>query len=270
MKKVFFVIVALVGFVFGNSLEEIRNSGVVRIGVYANSTPFSKQIESGSFEGFEIDIANALAKKLFPNGNGKIEFVPIELDGQRVEFLQQNRVDAVIANYTITPAREKLVDFSMPYFAVNAGVLTKASDNVKSLKDLHNRTILVKEGTTTDKFLIEGGFKTKYCENAKACFQALKNGEGDAYAADNTIVLNLAIIDHDFEVGLKALGETFFIGMAVSEGNKDLLKAVNQALIELSKEGFFKDSFQNTINVFYKGTADQKYFLLEDIYAIFG
>ena len=54
------------------------------------------------------------------------------------------------------------------------------------------------------------------------------------------------------------------------KGNKDLLSFVNQSLIQLSKDNFFQKESIDSIDPFYKGTADKKYFLLDDIYSIFG
>ena len=55
----------------------------------------------------------------------------------------------------------------------------------------------------------------------------------------------------------------------MQKGNTDLAEAVNQALISLSKEGFFKKAYNDTFEPFYKGTVDKKYFLLDDIYSFF-
>ena len=98
----------------------------------------------------------------------------------------------------------------------------------------------------------------------------LKNGQGDAFADDNLVVLAFPIIDNSVEVSIKNLGETDFLGMAVQKGNKELLDVINESMIRLSKEGFFKKAFDDTLNPFYKGSAEEKYFLLDDIYRIFG
>lgn len=58
--------------------------------------------------------------------------------------------------------------------------------------------------------------------------------------------------------------------MAVQKGNAELLEVLNNAMIRLSKEEFFKKAFSDTLDPFYKGTAEEKYFLLDDIYNIFG
>lgn len=158
----------------------------------------------------------------------------------------------------------------MPYFAVNIGILTKKGENIASLNDLNGKTIIVETGTTAEDFFTKKGYKTKICQTSADGYKMLKDGDGDAYANDNVIVLAFPILDRDVEVNIKNLGSADFIAAAVAKGNKTLLNYVNEELINLSKEGYFKNAFENELNPFYKGTAESKYFLLEDIYSIFG
>lgn len=103
------------------SLSEIKSSGVIRVGVYDAQPPFGK-LEDGVHRGFEVDMANEIAKDIFKNG-GKVEFISTAAN-QRIRYLQEDKVDMVIATITVTPEREKQIDFTTPYFSVNIGVLT--------------------------------------------------------------------------------------------------------------------------------------------------
>lgn len=158
----------------------------------------------------------------------------------------------------------------MPYFSVNIGVLSRKGENITGLSNLNGKTIIVETGTTAESFFKQKGYQTKVCQTSAEGYRMLKTGEGDAYANDNVIVLAFPILDRSVEANIKNLGSADFLAGAVAKGNKELLKFVNQELVELSKEGYFKDSFDNQLNPFYKGTAESKYFLLEDIYSIFG
>ena len=102
------------------------------------------------------------------------------------------------------------------------------------------------------------------------CYNELKAGRGDAFAGANLIVLVYPIIDKKLEVNVSGIGTASYYAIGIQKGNADLLNALNKELINLSKEGFFKKAFEDTLNPFYKGTADKKYFLLDDIYRIFG
>ncbi|GKH60703.1 amino acid ABC transporter substrate-binding protein [Campylobacter ureolyticus] len=268
MKKILLSSMLLIGSLFANTLSEIKEKGILRIGVWEEQPPFSQLIE-GSFSGFEIDFANEIAKNLFGEKKGKIEFIGLEVV-DREKFLMKNKVDLVIATFTITDERLKKVDFSLPYFSTNQGILTKKDNNVQKIADLRGKKIIVEDGALGQLFFKSKGFETVVCHNSNQCYKMLKEGAGDAYANDNVIVLAYPVIDRDVEVNIKNLGESDFFGIGVSKGNKELLDFVNNTLIKLSKEGFFRKSFKNTIDPFYKGTAEQKYFLLEDIYKIFG
>ncbi len=247
------------------SLSEIKSSGVLRIGVYDAQPPFSK-IEDGVHQGFEVDMANAIAKDMLPSG-GKVEFTSV-LANQRIKFLQEDKVDAVIATLTVTPEREKLIDFTTPYFSVNIGILTRVEDKIKSLNDLQDKTILVLSGGTAETYFEKQGYNIARCDNANACYKALKAGQGDGYADDNLVVLAYPVLDKKVEVNIKNLGTSDFLAIGVKKGNSELLDFLNGELIKLSKEGFFKNSFDNFIEPYYKGTAEKKYFLLDDLYSL--
>ena len=266
MKKIALCLLLLVGSLFANTLSEIKSKGVLRVGVFADEPPFG-ELRDGAFVGFEIDFAKAIAKHIFQGKNGKVEFVSVEVP-QREKFLIENTVDLIMAGYIITDERAKVVDFSFPYFSVNIGVLTRKDSNIQKQEELRGKTIIVEDSAVAKSYFASRGYKTVKCPNSNACYKMLKDGAGDAYANDNLIVLVYPIIDRTVEVNIKNLGKSNFLGVGVAKGNKELLDVVNNALVSLNKEGFFRDSFQNTIDPFYKGTIEEKYFLL-DIYNIF-
>lgn len=68
------------------------------------------------------------------------------------------------------------------------------------------------------------------------------------------------------EVNIQNLGRTDFLAIGVSKGNKELLEAINNALFNLNKSGFFENAYKNKFEPFYKGKAEKKYFLLDGIY----
>ncbi|QKF64418.1 transporter substrate-binding domain-containing protein [Campylobacter corcagiensis] len=268
MKKILLCLALVASSLFSNSLSEIKNSGVIRVGVFTDQPPFGSY-KDGQFEGFEVDFANRIARDIFGQNGGKVEFVPTKA-AERIDFLQNNKVDIILATLTITDERSRMVDFSMPYFAVNIGVLTRKDDNIKSVSDLRGRPVLVESGTTGELFFKKEGYTVVECPNSNECYRMLKDNKADAYANDNLIVLAYPVIDRSVSVDIKNLGASDFLGIAVQKGNKELLDVINKELINLSKEGFFRKSFKDTIDPFYKGTAEEKYFLLDDIYSIFG
>ena len=151
MKKSFFLILLSAIFVFANSLSEIKQSKVIRVGVYENEPPFSKSSEKG-FEGFEVELANALAGKIFGNSGGRIELIPVTNE-VRFPMLQNNQADMIIAAASITEERKGSVDFSMPYFTVNLGILTKKDSNIHKIGDLMGKKIGIIRKTTGEAYI---------------------------------------------------------------------------------------------------------------------
>ena len=253
--------------VVANTLSEIRQSGTIRVGVFEAQPPFSK-FEDGKFQGFEVTLAEALSKDIFGGKAGKVEFVPVKAS-ERLKVLEENKVDMVLATFTITSERKQVVDFTTPYFAVNIGVLTRKGDKIKTMSDLHGKPIIAESGTTSEAYFKKEGFEIINCATANECYKILKEGKGAGFAHDNLLVLAYAVVDSDTEVNIKNLGVSDFLGIAVSKGNKDLLEFLNGELIKLSKDGFMKKTYDEAIEPYYKGTAEKKYFLLDDLYSLF-
>ena len=266
MKKSLLLLGIMCCLGLANPLDQIKDSKVLRVGVLKSNPPFSK-FQDGVFEGFEIEFAKAISKDLIGE-NAKIEFVGLEMS-ERFSSLQENRVDMTIANITMNPDRAKLVDFTTPYFSVNLAVATKKSDNIQKMSDLAEKTILVEKGTDSDKYFNKIGYKTKLC-SARECYNMLKSGQGDGYSSNNIITSAYPIIDQSLEIKVKNIGEALFISIAVQKGNDTLLNFLNEELIKLSKDGFFRKKYDEIIAPFYKGTIDKGYFLLEDLYNVIG
>ncbi|CZE46011.1 transporter substrate-binding domain-containing protein [Campylobacter geochelonis] len=266
MNKIFLVCALFLTFSFANTLDDIRKAGVVRIGVATGWAPFSKQNEDGSFEGFEILFAKELANSIFEGSSGKVEFVGMSV-AQRIGALEQNKVDMVIWGFTMTPERRAVIDFSTPYFSMNLAVLTKKGDKVTNLSDIRDKKIAAVKGGVPEEYFSNKGYNMVSCAAEKDCYRMLKEGKVDAYADDNLIVFIYPLIDEEVEVNIKSVGSTYFFGIGVQKGNDSLRKFLDQNLIRLSKDGFFKKAYAETFEPFYKGTVDRKYFLLDDLYS---
>lgn len=264
--KLFITLLVLCTGLFANSLEQIRQSGVVRIGVRDAHPPLCES-NNGKFEGFEIDLANAIAKEIFGKKEGRIEFIPLSVN-DRIPFLQENKLDLVIGLFSITAERKRKIDFSIPYLSVNLGVLTRKADAFTDITQLYDKKIVFEgNATVAEKFFKNKGFKNfGRCNSAKECYEMVRDGTADGYINDNLIVLAYSVIDDILEVPFKNLGPSDFIGIGVQKGNKELLELINSRLIGLSKEGFFKKAYEQSFDPFYRGAAEKKYFLLDGIY----
>jgi ABC transporter, substrate-binding protein, family 3 len=285
MKK-FMLFVVFCGAIFANTLDEIKEKGVLRIGVYRDNPPFAIY-ENGKIDGFEIELSNKIAQEIFKENpivkndinatNAQkgtkdeplppvVDFVIIDGAKNRIPALQDNKVDAIVTIMTITKDRQEQIDFSQPYLSVNIGILSRKSDKIRNLNDLKEKILIVKTDTSAQKYFEKEGIKTIECKTNDECYKALKSGAGDAWAADNLVVLSYATTDETMEVNIQNLGRTDFLAIGVSKGNKELLEAINNALFNLNKSGFFENAYKTKFEPFYKGKAEKKYFLLDGIY----
>ncbi len=98
------------------TLEQIKSSGTVRIGVFSDKAPFGYVDTDGKPAGYDVVYAERIGKDL----GTQVEYVPVEA-ASRVEFLQTAKVDIILANFTVTPERKEKVDFANPYMKVALG-----------------------------------------------------------------------------------------------------------------------------------------------------
>lgn len=271
MRKLVFLFLVMAVSIFGNSLSEINKNGEIKIGVWTNQPPYSS-LDNGEFEGFEVDMAKAIGSHIVGN-SGKVTLVGIESGSQRIEFLQNNQVDVIIASFTETDERRKKVDFSLPYFAVAMGAISSKEKPLNFEKDLDYKTIVIQEGTTMEDYVKTiPGAKVIKTKGSIEAFRALKEKKADVYIDDNLVVMAYGIVDRSYIVpkNMRNLGFNSFLGVGVKKGNQALLNAINEEMVQLSKQGFFRKVFNDTFVPFYKNEVQAKYFLLEDIYRVFG
>ena len=126
------------------TLDEIKSSGKIKIGVFSDKNPFGYVDENGEYQGYDVYFANRLVKDLGVD----VEFVSTEA-ASRVEFLETGKVDIVLANFTVTDERAEKVDFALPYMNVALGVVSPDSRVIKNLDELPPRLISPKNIPTS-------------------------------------------------------------------------------------------------------------------------
>lgn len=257
---------ALNSSLYAATLDEIKQSKTIKIGVRINQPPFSV-LEDGNFRGFEVDLAKAIAKKI-AGSDVKIEFIGVNAK-ERIPYLQDEIADMMVANFTITAERAQKVDFSTPYLSNNQAVVSKKEAKITNINQLREHKTLIIPNTTSDEFQKNNPdlrINMIPCDNAKDCYEKLKNGEADSYLHTNILNATLPLIDPTLETSVPIVGCYDFIAVAVKKGNKELLDAVNSAIMELSNESFFQRAYKETLEPFYRGKLDKRYLLLDSVY----
>lgn len=227
------------------TVEEIQESGTINIGVFSDKHPFGYVDENGEYQGYDVYFANRIAADLGVD----INFVSTEA-ANRVDYLQTGRVDIILANFTVTEEREEQVDFALPYMKVSLGVVSPSDNVVESLDDWDSQDrLIVISGTTAETYLRESYPKIPlqtYDSYANAK-NALENGNGAAWANDNTEVIAFALQNEAFTVGIPSLGSEDAIAPAVATGNTSLLEWLNQEIEALGEKNFFHTAYEETL-----------------------
>ena len=227
------------------TLDEIKSSGTINIGVFSDKSPFGYVDENGAYQGYDVYFGNRIGQDL----GVKINYVSTEA-ANRIEYLQTGKVDIILANFTVTPERAQEVDFALPYMNVALGVVSPDSRVITSLSDIGAEDqVIVISGTTAETYLEKNNPEIKlqkydaYAE-AKTAFE---NGNGVAWANDNTEVIAFAIENPGYTVGIPSLGNADTIAPAVTKGNSTLLNWLNDEIKALGNENFFHADYEATL-----------------------
>jgi aspartate/glutamate/glutamine transport system substrate-binding protein len=232
----------------GNTLEKIKERDKLIVGVKYDLNLFGlKNPETGEVEGFDIDIAKGLAKKILGDEN-KIELKEVT-SKTRIPMLNNGEIDAIIATMTITEERKKEVDFSDVYFMAGQSLLVKKDSKINGLKDIKKGvTVLTAKGSTSAQNIREKAPEATVLEfeNYAEAFTALKAGQGDALTTDNALLYGMAKQDPNYRV----IDETFTeepYGIAVRKGDEELLKVINEYLKEIKENGEYDKIYEKWI-----------------------
>ena len=175
------------------TLDEIKESGKLIIGVFSDKNPFGYVDDNGDLKGYDVNFGKRLAKDLLGSEDAA-EFVYVDA-ASRVEYLQTAKVDVMLANFTVTDERAEKVDFTLPYMKVALGVVSPEDALITSADDLEGKKLIVVKGTTAESYFSENYPElelVKFDEYQEA-YDALLDGRGDAFSTDNTEVLAWAL-----------------------------------------------------------------------------
>lgn len=235
------------------TVDEIKESGKIVIGVFSDKNPFGYVDENGKYQGYDVYFAERLAKDL----GVEVEYVSTEA-ASRVEYLKTGKVDVILANFTVTKERAEEVDFALPYMKVALGVVSPDSALITSADDLKGKTLIVAKGTTAETYFTENypDVKLLKFDQYTEAYNALLDGRGDALSTDNTEVLAWALQNEGFSVGIESLGDLDTIAPAVSKGNTSLMDWINQEIEALADEQFFHEDYKATLEPVYGAEVD--------------
>lgn len=177
----------------GSTMDKIQKRGTLIVGVKYDQPSFGLlNPMTGEPEGFDIEIARLVAKDL--TGSEKnIRFVET-VTANREAFIQQGKVDMVVATYVVTEKRKKKVSFAGPYYDTGVSIMTRKSDrSIRGAADLNDRSVCVAQGSLSAEIVPEVAPKARLAEFSaySYCAQALKDKRVDAMVTSESILIGL-------------------------------------------------------------------------------
>lgn len=233
-------------------------SGKIRIGIKFDQPGLGFK-KSGTYVGFDVDVAKYVAKKL---GYSEDEIVWKEAPSkQREAMLQNGDVDMILATYSITDERKNAVSFAGPYFVAGQDLLVRKNDHsINGPEDLNGKRLCSVTGSTSaatvkEKFASEVQLMEQpgYAE----CATALFSGIVDAVTTDDIILAGLASASRG---KLRVVGKSFtqeYYGVGIKKGDTALAKKINAAITEMIKDGSWERAIaDNTEGTSYTPNAE--------------
>jgi ABC-type amino acid transport substrate-binding protein len=201
--------------------------------------PF-EQGKAPNYEGFDIELMEAIGEKIGRTPEFQdTSFETIFRD------VQQGKFEAVISAATITEEREKAVDFSNPYYLSEQAVLVKEGSDIQSLEDLEGKTVAVQQGTTGQELAKEelSGSEVRPFPEGPDAVNALKAGTVEGVIIDAPVAQNAVEKSGGVEIAEKVPTEEEY-GIAVAQGETELLGEINKGLEEVLDDGTYKKIYE--------------------------
>jgi glutamate transport system substrate-binding protein len=245
----------------GTTMATLQSKGKITVGTKFDQPLFGlKNAVTGDIEGFDVEMAKIVAAAIFggtPEEAGdKIEFVEA-VSKNREPFIQEGKVDFVVATYTINDTRKQVVDFAGPYYVAGQDIMVKADDTtIKSVTDLNGKKVCSVAGSTSIKNVAEkapqADISTSF-DKYSLCAEALADGRVQAVTTDDIILLGLI---KDNPGKFKLVKSTFTkepYGIGLKKGDDKFRDFINDVIEKAYEDGSWKKAFEATV-----GTSGEK------------
>jgi glutamate transport system substrate-binding protein len=226
-------------FAEGTTMARLQSAGKVRVGTKFDQPLFGLKNLEGKPEGFDVEIAKLIAGEMGVQPDN-IEWIE-SVSANREPFIQQDKVDFVVATYTINDKRKEVVDFAGPYYEAGQDIMVAKGnpEGIAGPDDLAGKKVCSVTGSTPAE-----NIRTNYPDADltefdvySKCAEALKNGQVQAVTTDNVILLGLISQDEEaFElVGKPFTKEPYGIG--VKKGDTEFRNFINDTLEKAEQDG---------------------------------
>ncbi len=165
------------------TVTAIKKRGHLRIAVFGDLPPYGWVNKDGKRVGYDVELGRRMAKDL----GVKPKFIQVNANN-RVDTLNSNKADIVLANFTVTPERKQVISFAKPYMKVSVGVIAPKNKKITKLSQLKGKELIVNKGTTAENYFTskQKGISLLKFDSKTQQFNALKNNRAAALADDNS------------------------------------------------------------------------------------
>lgn len=240
----------------GTTMAKLSSAGKVRVGTKFDQPLFGLKGLDGKPEGFDVEIAKIIAAGL-GIAPSNIEWVET-VTANREPFIQQDKVDYVVATYTITDKRRQVISFAGPYYTAGQDIMVKKGNplGIKGPNDLAGKKVCSVTGSTPSATIRKDYPQAQLVEFDvySKCAEALKNGQVDAVTTDNVILIGLVSKDSaSFELVGKAFTKEPY-GVGIKKGDTAFCQFINDTLKKAADDGSYLKAWQATAGKVSKDT----------------
>ncbi|AIQ23582.1 amino acid ABC transporter substrate-binding protein [Paenibacillus sp. FSL H7-0737] len=219
-----------------NSLEAVKASGKLRIGTEGTYAPFTYHDASGKLTGFDVEIAEEVAKRL----GVEPEFFETQWDGI-FAGMDAKRFDVIFNEVSINEDRKVKYDFSEPYIVSKAVlIVSENNEDIKTFADLKGKKAGQSLTSNLSDIARENGAEIVATDGFNQAMDLLTSGRIDATVNDGLSYLDLKKQKPD--VKIKVVDEIPDGSQSAAvflKGNDELVKAVSDAIVEMKSDGTY-------------------------------
>lgn len=219
---------------WAQSVDDIIKKGTLVVAIDTTTPPYAALDSAMQPSGFDIDLANLIAKSL----GVKLEFVTVNSPG-RIPALLTNRVDIVVSIFSITAERAQQVWFSNPYAGQCSAIVGPKSTPAKSLDDLKGKKVAVTRGTPEDNITTAWSKEHTVLrfDDYPSTMQAMLSGQVDLLGGGDYGDIYLRKSNNGDGFEMKFPLRCFHFGIGLRRGNVDLLKWLNTFVYTVKNDG---------------------------------
>jgi cystine transport system substrate-binding protein len=219
-----------------SALDQVKSAGALRVGTEGTYAPFTFHDESGALVGFDVEIAQEIAKRI----GVKAEFVEGPWDGL-IAGIDANRYDVVINQVGITDARKEKYDFSEPYIASKAALIVKGDNaDITSFEGLKGKKAAQTITSNFGKLAEANGAEIVPTEGFDQSIALVLQGRADATINDSLSFFDFKKHQPDANVKIAATQPNAdYSGVLLAKGKPELLEAINKARADIKADGTY-------------------------------